>query len=117
MRTALRDAVAIGRPDAQPPQQQDIERLLDELIAKAFNADQDASDALGALEDKIKRQASGEPGEPGDLLAVFISGLHAGSVAVARQWVRASPATAIGYWSGYGTHEGAVLVPAKKDPN
>jgi hypothetical protein len=103
-----RDAELCGFKEITPKTKEDAHKLIDGITAKALNEDQDAADAIGLLEEKIKEAAGGGRA---DLLAVFISGVHAGSVAVARKWVNAEPASAIGYWTGHGTRKGAVVIP------
>lgn len=73
-----------------------VDEMIDSVTATALNQDPDAGPAMGRFEDRMTGKA---PVSRQDVLAAFIAGMHAGSVAVARQWVKKSPETMWAYYA------------------
>ncbi len=73
-----------------------VDELIESVTATAINQDPDAGPAMGRFEDRMTGNA---PVTRQDVLAAFIAGIHAGSVAVARQWVKKSPESMLSYYA------------------
>lgn len=73
-----------------------VDEMIDSVTAISLNQDLDAGPAIRRFEDRMIGKV---PVTRQDVLAAFIAGLRAGSVAVARQWVKKSPETMWAYYA------------------
>jgi hypothetical protein len=87
----------IGRPDTTAEGQELIHDLINKITGRDLNEDKEAAEALGRFEGRVAPDAKLDGN---DVLEAFVAGAHAGSVAVARKWIKISPETALVYYSG-----------------
>ena len=107
-----RDAELCGFKTITFETKKDAHQLVDGITTRALSEDDDARDTLAMWDEKAKAKDLFTELE---FVSAFFAGIHAGSVAVARKWANAEAASAIGYWSGYGSRNGTVLLPRRSN--
>ncbi|MDQ2913622.1 MAG: hypothetical protein M3T56_10235 [Chloroflexota bacterium] len=118
VRRAIEAALAAPREPAipygegmTPGARELVDEMIEDATAIALDLDKDAADALARFADRI---AGRDSNERAALLAAFVAGARAGTVAVARQWVKKSPATLMAFWALRGRSPDAKEVEAAK---
>lgn len=73
-----------------------VDEMIESVTTTALNQDRDAGPAMGRFEDRMTGNA---PVTHEDVFAAFLAGIHAGSVAVGRQWVKKNPESMWAYYA------------------